>query len=296
MSWIEIHIITTAEYAEELSRHLSLEGANAVTWQDAGDQPIYEPSAATPRIWAETTLIGLFPSDYPLAPLTAYLAARQALGHITAFHTHRLEDEDWVRRSLDSFKPLCFGKRLWICPSWHQPPDPRAVNVILDPGLAFGTGTHPTTALCLEWLDQHVHHQALAIDYGCGSGILGIAAYQLGVKRVIAVDNDPQALTATAQNAARNQISDTVFTTQLASAPLRAQADIVLANILAQPLIDLANHLSEQTMSGGCLVLSGILRSQLDVVKAAYAPWFDMQPPAFKEEWGRLVGIKRKTE
>jgi ribosomal protein L11 methyltransferase len=271
---------------------------------------IYEPRMTAMRIWAETIMVALFEQDHPTAPVLSYLEKQQREQRVQSFHTHPVEDEDWVRRSLDSFKPLCFGKRLWICPSWHEPPDSNAINVILDPGLAFGTGHHPTTALCLEWLDQQVTSQDLIIDYGCGSGILGIAAHQLGAKKIIAVDNDPEALNAAIKNAQQNNISSLVFTARLpgdiqeAAADIMLSdivladivladivlADIVLANILAQPLMTLANTLANLTKPQGHIVLSGILIHQVDEVKKAYEPWFNMHPAVFKEEWACLVG------
>lgn len=292
MAWIELHITTTAEYADAFSFQLNECGAKAVTFKDASDDhPIYEPTPNTPRIWPTTIVVGLFEKDHqPLDSLIAHLEKQQ---EITSLHIVTLEDEDWVRRSLDQFKPLCFGKRLWIYPSWHKPPDSNTINVMLDPGLAFGTGTHPTTALCLEWLDQHITNQSLAIDYGCGSGILGIAAYRLGVKKIIAVDNDPQALTAAIHNAEQNGIPASAFTTQLTDISLSEPAPLVMANILAQPLISLAPLLSDQTLVNGSIVLSGILTHQIDEVLQAYTPWFDMQLPVFKEEWVRLAGVKR---
>jgi ribosomal protein L11 methyltransferase len=289
MSWIELHITTTAEHADAWSLELPSWGAKAITLKDAGDQPIYEPSPQTPRVWPITIVTALFEQDQPIEPLIAHLNIQE---NIISFDIHALEDEDWVRRSLAHFKPLNFGNRLWICPSWEQPPDPNGVNVILDPGLAFGTGTHPTTALCLEWLDENIKNQRLAIDYGCGSGILGIAAHQLGVKKIIAVDNDPQALLAATHNAQQNTISSLDFVTQLPDEAILKPADLILANILAQPLISLAPKLASLIIKQGHIVLSGVLVDQVEAVKHAYLPWFDFQPPVFKEEWVRLVGVK----
>jgi ribosomal protein L11 methyltransferase len=298
MSWTELHIKTTASHIDELSHALTQFGACAITLKDAGDQPIYEPTPMTPRVWAETIIVGLFEEDQSIEPVLAYLDKQQKEQHLHSFHINSIQDEDWVRRSLSSFKPLQFGNRLWICPSWCQPPDPKAINVILDPGLAFGTGTHPTTALCLEWLDKKVTSKMLlAIDYGCGSGILGIAAHKLGVKKIIAIDNDTQALSATMQNAQQNNIDSDIFTVQLASEPsesIEAKAAIVLANILAKPLISLAPKLAKLTKIEGYIVLSGLLANQVEEVKQAYDPWFEMQPAVFKEDWACLVGIRRK--
>ncbi len=202
----------------------------------------------------------------------------------------KIADEDWVRRSLDQFKPMKFGKRLWICPSWFTPPEPNDVNIILDPGLAFGTGTHPTTALCLEWLDEHINAQHLVIDYGCGSGILSLAALKLGAKRVFAVDNDEQALEATLRNGEKNGFIPPELQTYLPNELPVEQADLLIANILAQPLIELAPLFAKRVKPHGKLILSGILPSQTEEITKAYSPWFNMQPPDFKEEWSRISG------
>jgi ribosomal protein L11 methyltransferase len=201
-----------------------------------------------------------------------------------------VEDKDWEREWMDDFRPLQFGSRLWIVPSWHQPPDPDAANLSLDPGLAFGTGTHPTTALCLEWLDgQDVGGQQV-IDYGCGSGILGLAALLLGADHVTGVDTDQQALEASRENARRNEVDESRLDLYLPGDEPGTVADVMLANILAQPLIGLAPHLAGKVKAGGHLVLSGILSSQAREVMAAYEPWFIMDEPEQREEWIRLTG------
>jgi ribosomal protein L11 methyltransferase len=196
---------------------------------------------------------------------------------------------------MQHFHPMRFGARLWICPSWQAPPAPDAVNILLDPGLAFGTGTHPTTALCLEWVDQHGADYDEVIDYGCGSGILALAAAKLGARHVWAVDNDPQALLATRANAANNGVAHLIdAVTPQALPALRTQ--LLLANILAQPLIDLADRFSAYVSPGGYIVLSGILTQQAASVAAAYQKHFEMAPWVGKDEWIRLVGKKRLQE
>lgn len=292
MAWTEFHITVSAEHADSLSHQLSLLGAEAVTFKDAGDQPLYEPAPDTARVWNETVVIGLFGHEQPVAPLVNYLEEQRDLGTIKHFRVEKIEDEDWVRRSLDQFKPLQFGSRLWICPSWIDSPDPAKVNVILDPGLAFGTGTHPTTALCLEWLDANIHSQPLVIDYGCGSGILALAALKLGAKEVRAVDNDPQALEATARNGEQNGLCSPVLTTYLPNELPHQQADLIIANILARPLIELAPVFAELVKIGGKILLSGILNVQTEEVIQAYSRWFLMQPAVYKEEWARLEGTR----
>lgn len=293
MSWIEIHIKTSADYGNSLSDQLALLGASAVTLQDAGDQPIYEPTPGAMELWQETIVIGLFESFVALNPILAYLEQQQASGLIKNFHIKSIADQDWERVCLEHFKPIQFGKRLWVCPSWQTPPDPDAVNVILDPGLAFGTGTHPTTALCLKWLDEHVSNQELVIDYGCGSGILGLAALKLGAKQVISVDNDPQALEATTKNLQRNQDVRsklvTFFPDELKD--LSKPADILIANILALPLIELASRFEKLTAKGSYILLSGILPEQIVSIKQAYAPWVTLEETLDStDQWASLAG------
>src|SRR5579872_3030628 len=248
---IELHIETTADYADLLGDQLTLLGAEAVTFQDAGDQPIYEPTPGALKFWQETIVIGLFDHQWQPEPVLTYLEDQQASGLIKNFHLKEIADQDWERVCLEYFKPIQFGKRLWVCPSWQTPPDPKAVNVILDPGLAFGTGTHPTTALCLEWLDQHIDHQTRVMDYGCGSGILGLAALKLGAKEVIAVDNDPQALEATLKNSQRNpEIAHGIKAYFPNEINKLNNFDVLIANILAQPLIELAQGFAIFTHPG----------------------------------------------
>ncbi len=295
MSWIEIHAKTTADYADSLSNQFVLLGAQAVTFQDAGDQPIYEPIPGELHFWQETIVIGLFDQDLQPEPILNYLEDQQASGLIKNFYIKDIVDQDWERVCLEYFKPIQFGPRLWVCPSWHTPPDAGAINVILDPGLAFGTGTHSTTALCLEWLDQHLQRDSMVIDYGCGSGILGLAALKLGAKEVIAVDNDPQALEATNKNILHNQDVVARLKTYLPHeiVSLNLSADLLIANILTQPLIELAPHFAALTHHGSELLLSGILLPQAEQVMAAYQTWFQFKKPIIhKNEWVRLEGTR----
>lgn len=194
---------------------------------------------------------------------------------------------------MDNFQPLRFGQRLWIVPSWHQPPEPQAVNLHLDPGLAFGTGTHPTTALCLEWLDGQSLHDCNVLDFGCGSGILAIAALLLGAKQACGTDIDPQALEASRDNATRNGIDAARFPLYLPSEMPADTFDLVLANILAGPLVQLAPTISQHVRQGGHLVLSGILAEQAEEVRAAYQADFILDPTAEKDGWVRISGVRR---
>lgn len=293
MAWVEVHITTTANQADEIGEQLTELGASALTTQDAGNQPVYEPALGSIPTWPETTIIGLFDAEQNLAPILHYLREQQTRGHILHFQQNALADEDWERRCLADFKPMQFGERLWICPTWETPPHPQAVNIILDPGLAFGTGTHATTALCLEWLETHIQPGSYIIDYGCGSGILGIAALKLGAQHVLAIDHDPQALEETQQNCDRNQITTQQLTTSLPGKTISAPVDLVIANILAQPLITLAPYLADLVKVQGQILLSGILAEQAEEVAQAYRPWFDMQPAEYKEEWVKLTGIRQ---
>lgn len=271
-------------------------GADAVSMEDAADQPLYEPDPGTTPLWSQTTVTGLFQSEHNIEQLLANIRdawhqrTQQSLADIDVT---LVEDKDWERAWMDDFHPLQFGERLWIVPSWHEPPDPGAANLLLDPGLAFGTGTHPTTALCLEWLDGQDVAGKQITDYGCGSGILGLAALLLGAKHVIGVDTDPQALEASRDNARRNSVEDHRLDLYLPGKDPDTQADIMLANILAQPLISLAPRLAELTRPGGDLVLSGILFNQARDVMAAYEPWFIMDEPEQKEDWIRLTGRRK---
>ena len=293
MPWIQLQIPADPDNADQLEDLLMEMGCDAVSMEDAADQPLYEPDPGTTPLWSQTTVTGLFDSDRDIEQLCAdirdawHQQTQQALPEI---EVTLVEDKDWERAWMDDFQPLKFGERLWIVPSWHEAPDPDAANLMLDPGLAFGTGTHPTTALCLEWLDGQDVQGKQVIDYGCGSGILGLAALLLGANLVIGVDTDPQALEASRENARRNGVDDSKLALYLPEDEPDKQADVMLANILAQPLIGLAPHLASRTRPGGDLVLSGILSNQVREVMAAYEPWFVMDEPEQREEWIRLTG------
>ncbi|MBZ2169140.1 50S ribosomal protein L11 methyltransferase [Marinobacter sp. F4216] len=293
MPWIQLQIPATPEDADQLEDVLMEMGADAVSMEDAADQPLYEPDPGTTPLWSQTVVKGLFQSDRDIDQLCAdvrdawHQATQQSLPDI---EVSLIKDQDWERAWMDDFQPLQFGQRLWIVPSWHQPPDPEAANLMLDPGLAFGTGTHPTTALCLEWLDGQDVQGKQVTDYGCGSGILGLAALLLGADHVVGVDTDPQALEASRDNARRNSVEDSRLDLYLPENEPDTQADLMLANILAQPLIGLASHLAKLTKPGGQLVLSGILSNQAREVMEAYEPWFIMDEPEQREEWIRLTG------
>jgi len=288
MPWLQLTFYSTKQDAETLADLISEAGAAAVTMQDAADQPLYEPPPGATPLWQLTNVVGLFDADFDSDAIVAELKAQWA-GEFPDYRSEMLEDQDWERAWMDDFKPMQFGRRLWIVPSWHDAPDRDAVNILLDPGLAFGTGTHPTTRLCLEWLDAHDIEGRTVIDYGCGSGILALAAALLGASQVIGVDNDPQALVATLDNAQRNGVTIQAYLPK--EAP-QEPADIMIANILAGPLIELAPRLAALVKAGGAIALSGILPEQANDVAKAYSEWFSMQPAVEHDGWIRLEGNK----
>lgn len=290
MPWIQIRINATAKTADKVSNMLLGRGAQAVTFMDAKDVPVYEPMPGETPLWGETEVMGLFDAETDPAPTIAFF--QQIFGEDVGYKVELLEDKDWVREWMDHFHPMQFGERLWICPSWRDVPNPDAVNVMLDPGLAFGTGTHPTTALCLQWLDGLDLAGKTVVDFGCGSGILGIAALKLGAARVIGIDIDPQAIQASRDNAARNGVADQIELYLPADQPQDVEADVVVANILAGPLRELAPLIAGHGKAGSLMALSGVLESQAPELETIYGQWFEMDPTAVKEEWCRLSGRK----
>ncbi|MGB9669765.1 MAG: 50S ribosomal protein L11 methyltransferase [Halothiobacillaceae bacterium] len=290
MPWHQITLTTPRDQAEALEDTLLELGAVSVTLQDAADVPVLEPLPGETPLWPEVNVVGLFEDEADTGQVDQALSARGIQGGAWAL----VEDQDWERAWMDQFQPLRFGEKLWIVPSWIEAPEAQAVNILLDPGLAFGTGTHPTTALCLEWLDGADLQGKTVLDYGCGSGILAIAALKLGAASAWGIDIDPQALTATRDNAARNGIEARHLHTGLPGAlPKDAQFDVLLANILMGPLVELAPTLTHHMRPGGQLVLSGLLAEQAKGVIAAYAADFDFDPPALKDGWARLTARRR---
>lgn len=292
MPWLQLIFETDADSAPALSELLSENGALAVTLQDDADQPLYEPPPGATPLWRATGVVALFEQDSDVEAVIAAVRAAWAPRELPAWRVEALEDREWSREWMDTYRPMSFGERLWIVPSWSEAPEAQAVNILLDPGLAFGTGTHPTTRLCLEWLDQHVPADAQVVDYGCGSGILAIAAAKLGASRVWAVDNDPQALLATRDNAARNGVSE-LITTALPEQMPEVRNDVLIANILAEPLIALALRFALLVRPEGRLVLSGILPDQATTVLNTYSDWFEMAPVAEYDGWVRLEGRRK---
>lgn len=292
MSWLQIRLAVTPDNAARHEPRLLTMGAVSVTFMDAEDQPIYEPDLGTTPLWNQTHLLGLFDDSASAAELEQQLHTLFA-DDLPEFVIEELPDQDWERSWMDDFQPMRFGQRLWVVPSWHSAPEPDAVNMLLDPGLAFGTGTHPTTALCLEWLDGQQLHDLHVLDFGCGSGILAIAALLLGARHATCTDIDPQALEATADNAGRNRLEPERLSLYLPPDMPAAQHDMVLANILAGPLVELAPQLAALCRPGGRLVLSGILAEQAAEVRAAYVSHFDLDPTHELDGWVRISGVRR---
>ena len=286
-------INTTGAQAEELGDALIENGAVSVTFQDTHDNPVFEPLPGETRLWGDTDVIGLFDAETEMSVVIAGLEFHPLLGVGFTHKIEQIEDKDWEREWMDNFHPMRFGQRLWICPSWRDVPDPDAVNVMLDPGLAFGTGTHPTTALCLAWLDGLDLAGKTVIDFGCGSGILAIAALKLGAANAIGIDIDPQAIQASRDNAQRNGVSERLSLYLPHEQPDNLSADVVVANILAGPLRELAPLISVLPVAGGHLGLSGVLASQASGVCEAYEEQFALDPVAEKEEWCRITGVRR---
>ena len=288
MAWLQIRIQTAPQHVELISEAMTEAGAAAVAVQDAADQPLFEPPPGTTPLWQHNNLTALFDAHTDVDILYRHLQDTLGPQHLQGWHIEALEDKDWVREWMVDYKPMRFGRRLWIVPGWTTPPDPDAVNILLDPGLAFGTGTHPTTAMCLTWLDAHPPQQQTVLDYGCGSGILAIAAARLGAASVVGVDNDPQALQASRDNAVKNAISQLrVYNPETLPA---LQVDVLLANILAAPLHTLADRLTALVRPGGQLVLSGILADQADALLQRYRPHFSLDIEATQDEWVCLAG------
>lgn len=295
MPWIQLKLNTTGDKAEEIGDALVESGAVSVTFQDTHDVPVFEPLPGETRLWGDTDVIGLYDAETDMKQIVAILENSPLLGSNFVHKIEQLEDKDWEREWMDNFHPMRFGERLWICPSWREVPDENAVNVMLDPGLAFGTGTHPTTALCLQWLDSLELEGKTVIDFGCGSGILAIAALKLGAAQAIGIDIDPQAIQASRDNAERNGVSERLSLYLPKDQPENLQADVVVANILAGPLRELAPVIGQLPKANGHLGLSGVLATQAESVAQAYENLFLLDPVAEREEWCRITGIKKSS-
>lgn len=294
MPWIQVKLNATSENAEQISDMLMEEtGALSVTFLDAKDVPIFEPLPGETRLWGETDIVALYDAETDMDLVIAQLKASSVLDDNFAYKVEQLEDKDWEREWMDNFHPMKFGERLWICPSWLEIPEPDAINVMLDPGLAFGTGTHATTALCLEWLESIDLTGKTVIDFGCGSGILAIAAIKLGAAKVVGIDIDPQAITASKENATRNGVADQLELFLPQDQPENLVADVVVANILAAPLRELSSIITAHVAPSGALAMSGVLDTQALDVASYYSENFTLDAIAEQQEWCRISGIKK---
>jgi ribosomal protein L11 methyltransferase len=294
MAWQLLKIPADEKTAALLSDALMDLGALSASIEDAhagteAEQPIFGEPGMEEGVWHDSLVTALFPPEADVATILAAASIQVGLAAVPNHSIEALEEQDWVRLTQSQFDPIRISARLWIVPSWHESPDPQAINLELDPGLAFGTGSHPTTRLCLQWLDENLRGGESVLDYGCGSGILAIAAKKLGAGDVTGVDIDSQAVQSSEDNARRNQVSARFA---LPDAAPRAEYDVVIANILSNPLRVLAPALAAAVRPGGRIVLSGVLAEQAEEMNRLYGEWFDMAPAVTDEGWARLVGIK----
>jgi ribosomal protein L11 methyltransferase len=281
--------------ADAVEEILLRNGAQSVTLTDAADDPVLEPAPGEAPLWSSTRIAGLFDADADFDQLDIDLKRDLAIDELPPHRIEKLADRAWEREWLRDFRPMRFGTRLWICPGDMQADQDDAIVVRLDPGMAFGTGTHPTTALCLEWLDAQENSGTTMLDYGCGSGVLAVAALKLGARSAVAMDIDPQAVTATIQNAERNRVVDQLQVLG-SDAEIKGHFDIVVANILAGPLVELVDSITSRLSKGGKLALSGVLSDQLLDIMRAYKPLIRFDEPVFREQdgqsWALLSGTK----
>jgi ribosomal protein L11 methyltransferase len=292
MAFLELTFDLAALPAASAEEACFAAGALAVTLVDARDDAVLEPAPGEVRLWPATRVTALYPGDAHPSLLSVALCARLGLSP-DDIATRTVEDRVWEREWLKDFHAMCFGTRLWVCPQHESVSDAAACVVRLDPGLAFGTGTHPTTALCLGWLDAHLAAGSTVIDYGCGSGILALAAASLGAARVQCFDIDPQAQHATRENAQRNDAADRIIVCERDEA--LTSSDLLLANILSAPLCRLAARFAELVRPGGLVVLAGLMEDQVSEVTEAYAPWFDIRRFGARDDWVGLAGSRRHS-
>ena len=296
MGWQNVSFLTDASHAEPLCDALLEAGALSACIEDADagtpdEQAQFgEPGSVNSPGWTHSKVLALFEPDADVAAMLAAAALEVGLGQAPAFSIEIIEEQNWVQLTQSQFDPIRVSERLWIVPSWHAIPDPAAVNLILDPGMAFGTGSHPTTRLCLEWLERKVSAECSLLDYGCGSGILAIAAARLGAGRVAGVDIDPQAVEAAYANAERNGVISALFADS--AQPVAGEYDLVVANILSNPLRVLAPAICAHVRSGGQLALSGILREQAEEIIGIYAAWLPLTVADTREDWVCMSGTK----
>lgn len=295
MPFLQVNIVVPSSHAELLSDELMEVGALSTAIEDAyagtdKEQPIFdEPNEPSAEIWEQSLIIAMFDTDTDVDAAVALLPENMRPVK-EAYTVTSVADQDWVKLTQSQFDPIHVSERLWITPTWHEAPTDGSINIELDPGLAFGTGSHPTTFLCLRWLDANMPQGAAVLDYGCGSGILAITAAKLGASKVVGVDIDKQAIRASHDNAAQNQVNIEVY---LPDEQPEGQFDVVVANILANPLRMLGQMLAGRVKTDGQIVLSGILAEQVEEISALYQQWFDMKPATIQDGWACLFGIKR---
>ncbi len=292
--WLQLSLTTTKEQAPLVEALFENMGALSTTLVDAGDEPILEPGLGETPLWQATTITALFEGERDPNELRSLIHQSLNADCSRQLKIAPLKDQPWERTWLADFHPMLFGERLWVCPAGQRPEAANATILELDPGLAFGTGTHPTTALCLRWLDSIDLKNQTVIDFGCGSGILAIAALLLGARQAIATDHDPQALQATLDNARKNQVESRLEIKAPNQLPA-IQADILLANILAGTLVQLEPLLASLVTPGGRIILSGILVEQADEVSQTFSSHFKMQPPITQGEWAALEGTRASS-
>ena len=295
MSWLSLTVNADAAYAESLSEALMEMGALSVDMHDAdADTPqehaiFGEPGEPPSSLWSHNLVTALFSTDADVSAILLQASIALGLQQSPPHQITTLQDNDWVRLTQSQFDPIRISQRLWIVPTWHTPVDEAAINIVLDPGLAFGTGSHPTTRLCLRWLDENIRGGESVLDYGCGSGILAIAAMKFGAGRAYGIDVDEQAVLSSRDNALANQVTAEFSLPEGTAQPV----DIVVANILTNPLKVLAPLLAGATRQGGRIVLSGVLSEQAEDVMKVYAQWFELKPPVMEDGWACLSGTKK---
>ncbi|MBM88515.1 MAG: 50S ribosomal protein L11 methyltransferase [Gammaproteobacteria bacterium] len=291
--WQRLKIQVSSKNTFELEQKLTEFGALSISYIDAANQPIFQNELGSTPLWDTTWVLCLFEKEVKLNDLLTELKDSTGTFNKKSLKIELIEDQDWEFSWMNDFHPMRFGDKLWICPSWQSPPDPHATNIMLDPGLAFGSGTHTTTDLCLRWLDKTDVDGKEIIDFGCGSGVLGIGAAMLGAAKVYAVDNDPQAITATIDNRNRNNTSTKVLAAYLPDALPKIQADILIANILAEPLVNLSAKFAKMVKPNGHIALSGLLEEQIPLLVRCYENWFDIGPPIIENDWVLLAGTRK---
>lgn len=295
MPWQQLYCHTNKDNQEKINEVMEEHNVLSITLQDAEDNPVLEPLPGEAPLWDKLIITALFEEDADLDALLSLLTENKQAWNITELTIEPLEDQVWERAWMEGFQPMQFGDNLWIYPSGYEIPDNDSVKILLDPGLAFGTGTHPTTSLCLEWLDQNPPKNLSVLDYGCGSGILAIAAIILGAKHCVATDIDPQAITATQDNMQRNNLPKDSISCYLPEDCPTHPVDLLVANILSGPLIELYPRLNSLIIDGGLLVLSGILEEQqIDIVET-YSTSFENIEIKVLDGWVRISGTKKHS-